>query len=104
MTMVQITDVSSQILYDQEKAQNKLLSMINACVSHELRNPLNALLASNEQKRMLFKALEEAHKLMEAEQRKVAEEIMRKLWDALEIQDSSGKLMKFMVQDLLDYS
>jgi len=50
MTMIQLIDISDSILYDQSKAQNEFLSVINATVSHELRNPLNSISAENIQK------------------------------------------------------
>jgi signal transduction histidine kinase len=43
--MLQIKNVSSEVQYDQEKSHSDLLMMINATVSHELRNPLNSLIA-----------------------------------------------------------
>ena len=43
MTMIQIIDISDSILYDQSKAQNEFLSVINATVSHEMRNPINSI-------------------------------------------------------------
>ena len=43
--MLQIIDVSHGIMYDQQKAENSFLALINACVSHELRNPLNSIIA-----------------------------------------------------------
>ena len=46
--MISILDTSHEILCNQEKAHNELLTMINATVSHELRNPLNAIVAFNE--------------------------------------------------------
>lgn len=45
--MLQFIDISQSILYDMEKAQNQVLSMINACVSHEMRNPLNSIIDQN---------------------------------------------------------
>lgn len=48
MVLIQIIDISSKFLYSQEKAKNDLLSIINASVSHELRNPLNSISAENE--------------------------------------------------------
>jgi signal transduction histidine kinase len=32
--------------------------MINACVSHEMRNPLNSIVAQNIEKKHLYKELE----------------------------------------------
>jgi len=39
-TMLQFIDISASVYYDQTVAENKLLERINACISHELRNPL----------------------------------------------------------------
>ena len=41
--LLQIIDVTDNVLYTKEKSQNMLLSLINATVSHELRNPLNSI-------------------------------------------------------------
>ena len=41
--MLQIVDVSDKVLYGQSKEQNEMLSILNATVSHELRNPLNSI-------------------------------------------------------------
>ena len=43
--MIQIVDISKQMLYDQLKAEKDLLMIINATVSHELRNPLYSLIS-----------------------------------------------------------
>ena len=37
-------DVSDKMLYNEAKAEKEFLSLINATVSHELRNPLNSLI------------------------------------------------------------
>ena len=44
-TMVQLINISGSILYDLQKADNKFLGLINACISHEPKNPLNSLSA-----------------------------------------------------------
>jgi len=43
--MVQLIDVSSKIKVEDLKLEKKLLTVMNATVSHEIRNPLNALIA-----------------------------------------------------------
>ena len=58
-TMVQIDDISTRILYDNQKAENNFLSLTNACVSHEMRNPLNAMIAYNIEKAALYQQLRE---------------------------------------------
>ena len=45
--MLQITDNSHQVQFHNEKSHNELLKMINATVNHELRNPLNSIVAFN---------------------------------------------------------
>ena len=45
--MIQLKDITARIYCDQKTAENKLLEQINAALSHELRNPLNCLVAQN---------------------------------------------------------
>jgi nitrogen-specific signal transduction histidine kinase len=45
--MIQFKDVTTNFHYNQKLIENKLLSTINACLSHELRNPLNGIIAMN---------------------------------------------------------
>ena len=42
--ILQIIDVSDKLLFDDIKAEYQFHSMINAAVSHELRNPLNSMI------------------------------------------------------------
>lgn len=55
--MIQFINCTEEVSYDKEKAHSDLLMMINATVSHELRNPLNSLLAQNIQKKEIYKYL-----------------------------------------------
>ena len=52
--MVQGIDVSYNILYDNAKAQKEILEVSNACVSHEMRNPMNSISAINEAKKAIY--------------------------------------------------
>jgi len=52
--MLQAIDVSASVLYDKQMVENKFLELINACISHELRNPLNSLIAQNILKEQLY--------------------------------------------------
>ena len=38
--LLQIIDVSDKMLYNEFRAEKSFLTLINAAVSHELRNPL----------------------------------------------------------------
>ena len=57
--MISFQDMSNEIKSNNEKAHNELLIMINATVSHELRNPLNSIVALNLQKEMLYNKIQE---------------------------------------------
>lgn len=45
--MITLIDTSQEMLRRNEQAHNELMVMINATVSHELRNPLNSIVAMN---------------------------------------------------------
>ena len=42
--LIQIIDVADKMLYNEVKAEQTFLTLINAAVSHELRNPLSSLI------------------------------------------------------------
>ena len=52
-----MVDVTNYILYMEFKAKNEFASIINACVSHELRNPLNSIIAKNIEKAALYEKM-----------------------------------------------
>jgi signal transduction histidine kinase len=47
------------MLYNEVKAEQSFLTLINATVSHELRNPLASLIGQRDQLSELLKNLEE---------------------------------------------
>ena len=111
--LVQFIDISKSILYDNQKMQNQALEMINACVSHEMRNPLNSIVAHNIEKKHLYIKLEKALAQLEEEVSintnagKLVEKcqfILKKLNTGLKVQESSSFCLQFMVQDMLDFA
>jgi signal transduction histidine kinase len=46
--LIQVIDMSDKILYAEVKAEKSFLALINAAVSHELRNPLSSLIGQIE--------------------------------------------------------
>ena len=46
------------MLYGEAKAEQQFLSLINAAVSHELRNPLNSLIGQVESLKSTFDSFE----------------------------------------------
>jgi signal transduction histidine kinase len=108
--IIQFIDISMSILYNVEKTQNQMLEMINACVSHEMRNPLNSIIAQNLEKKHLYKEMEQATILLEKNPKDVqpfiqkSKELMVQLNEGMRVQDSSATILQFQVQDLLDYA
>jgi len=45
--MVQLVDVSRNLMYNRMSAQREFLNMINSTISHETKNPLNSILNQN---------------------------------------------------------
>ena len=55
--LITACNVTKCILFNQLKEHNEILSIINATTSHELRNPLNALIACNVEKEALYEQI-----------------------------------------------
>lgn len=55
--ILQISDVTSQIQYMEIKAQTEFSSLMNTIMSHELRNPLNSIIAKNIEKSALYQKM-----------------------------------------------
>lgn len=98
--MLQIVDISDQIMYDQTQAQNDVLSLINVCISHELRNPLNSITAENIRKKSLLMKLQKSANVTSPQ----VKNYMKEMIESIEVQDSQSYLMQFLVQGILDYS
>ena len=82
-----------------------MLKIINATVSHELRNPLNSLIAQNIEKQYLYENMKKIiETIPDCNQKDKLNEIIAQLKYGSKVQDQSASIMKFLIQDLLDYS
>lgn len=45
--VLKINDVTIDIKYNLNLGEKRLLELVNACVSHEMRNPINAIYGMN---------------------------------------------------------
>ena len=77
--------------------------MINAQVSHELRNPLNSIIAKNIEKKHLYEELQDNLSKPEINHEDCFQ-ILVELQEGNQIQENSATIMLFMVQDLLDWA
>ena len=76
--MIQGIDVSYSILYDNAKAQKEIQEISNACVSHEMRNPMNSISAINEAKKHMYQKIKQSKNMTEVKElMKELEEIMQ---------------------------
>ena len=101
--MIQIVDISKALLLDKKIMQTQILEIVNASVSHELRNPLNSLISQNIKKEALYKNIQ---KMIETGSMDIPElkNILKELFTSNKVQSSSAKVMKYLIQDLLDFA
>lgn len=85
-----------------------IMSMVNATVSHEIRNPINSINCQNTVIKMLVDRIDDLIEMLKKpdfnigrfEERLIR--IRRKIGEALQINISSEKLISFLVEDFLD--
>ena len=65
--IIQLVDISKSILYDQVKAEIQFKELINATVSHEMRNPINSILFQNKNIKFIMQKIQKTLKAMKAE-------------------------------------
>ena len=88
--------------------EKRLLSLINATVSHELRNPMNSIHVQVTEMNILNQRLESlvndlSFTTLESTKMKF-EELFLKYKQSVKIQMSSEELMSFLVNNILDYA
>jgi len=75
---------------------------MNSTVSHEMRNPLNAIISQTAALSDLQDSLKEAaNELQEASQRQTFSTIIERSCKSIQILMSSSKLIRFNVEDIL---
>ena len=45
--MLQFLNISQKVMLEKQQIESRFLALINACISHELRNPLNSIITQN---------------------------------------------------------
>jgi signal transduction histidine kinase len=102
---VQIVDISEKVLNKEIMAEKVLLTMINATVSHELRNPLSSLIS---QISAMEHFLDKLRILIEQEDISNIKSSLISIFNGLA---NSGKrivcaanFIDFFVHDILDYT
>jgi signal transduction histidine kinase len=108
-----LIDVSDKILYNESKAEQSFITLINAAISHELRNPLNSLVGQmNSMQSYLLNFGKIIYNLKKIDgDQVISKEIVDKLDTIHEGIQGSGqkmfsatKFIDFFVHDILDYT
>mmetsp|Transcript_4666 Transcript_4666/g.7064 ORF Transcript_4666/g.7064 Transcript_4666/m.7064 type:complete len:208 (+) Transcript_4666:171-794(+) len=117
--MIKIVDVSQNLLYDKVSAQNEFLSLINATVSHEMRNPINSILNQNLNQQTILDRIkhyiEDQQRALRAEedrrsqqtlhaQIKWLKELFEDIAFSSKLQRSSSKLLNHQISCMLDFA
>lgn len=98
--VLKVIDYSLEIHFNLSKGEKRLLEMINALVSHEMRNPINAILGMGIHIRSLISTLFDV-----LSERRFADprfaQLRKDFNESIGVQESSTKLLNFYVADLL---
>lgn len=88
--------------------EKRLFSLINATVSHEMRNPTNSMLAQVNEQKLLNRKLKETINFVNQESNlKIKESLSRinnRQTTSTNIQFTAVKLLNFIINDMLDYA
>lgn len=109
MQVMQIIDMSKDIMYSVANGEKKLMALINATVSHEMRNPLNSIhsqLIKQTQINEKLKEFIETH-LNKKEHKKLRKKLNKlhiEQHDSINVNLASSKILNFLVNDILDFS
>jgi signal transduction histidine kinase len=111
--LVQCIDMSDKMLYNEVKAEQSFLTLINATVSHELGNPLASLIGQRDSLKEVLRGLEHVISMMkplETTSPEIAKivGIMIKIHTELKVTTkkivSAAKFIDYFVHDMLDYT
>jgi len=104
-TVMQLIDITNRIQYQKVVGEKNMLQMTNACVSHEMRNPLNAISCQNlrleEAIKMIMDILDNKDIKTVRKMKREIRKISYNLVESLKIQMASTKLLNFYVNDIL---
>jgi len=103
--MIQIHDISKSIMIEYLQTEKELYEIINATVSHEMRNPINSMVYQNEN--IMYVLNQVVEMLSGLPQCAVIKKVKKKSTEmtrSLQVMKHSSKLLLFFVQDLLDFA
>jgi len=93
------------MLYNKAKGKQSFLTLINATISHELRNPLNSLVGQTDMLNQYVDEIKQVLQLADIKKLKAyLFEIFHKIVLCSSKVQSATKFTDFFVHDILDYT
>ena len=93
------------MLYNEVNAEKSFLTLINAAVSHELRNPLNSLVGQVASMMNFFQRFTNLiNQISDVEIAQQLEEVYSSIHNCGKKMASATKFIDFFVHDILDYT
>ena len=103
--LIQFIDISAKIFYDDVKAQEEYMNITTSSMSHEMRNPLNAIIAQCTVLALIILDLAafilRIHHKLSADELVIANTIQDKISRSVEIMKTSSQLLLFNVEGIL---
>ena len=102
--ILQLTDQTAIVRFNNEKTQKLITSMVNATVSHEIRNPLNSIYCQSIVAKTLVQRVADllASKMNHEDMRAELTDIKERLCYSQSINESSVQIAIFLSEDYLD--
>ena len=102
--MITLIDNSAEVQCNKVSTEKLIMSMVNATVSHDIRNPLNSISCQNSVMKMLIERIgDECQKeTLPPEFKATLRRIQKKMYASLDMNLSSEKIISFLVDDFLD--
>ena len=103
--LLQFIDIDGKIFYDDVKAQEEYMNITTSTISHEMRNPLNSIMAqclilAGFCLQLLAIFTRVAHRLTREELAEMTE-IVENMQEGVGIMKTSAQLLLFNVEDVL---
>ena len=107
-TVTQLVDITNKIQYNKIVGQKKMLQIVNACASHEMRNPLNSIMCQNqlltECVRVLVDLIDDSLINDVSTLKRKLRGVVCQMQDSVVIMQSSSKMLNYFVHDMLSLS
>ena len=106
--VLQFIDVSQKMLYEMASGEKRLFSLINATVSHEMRNPTNSMQAQIQEQKLINIKLKETIDTMKPNNYQKSKQNLQRIYKrqtgSTTVQMTAIKILNFLVNDMLDFA